>query len=142
MLEIRNGNLDESYRIPNESFKEVVTKEKVLTPEFSKFVLQRIPALADQFYGFLTTGKIFNNEKVRQAFNYAIDKDKIMRFVLNGQADTTGIYGVVPPAMPNYDVKRIKGYTFDLTKAKQLMEEAGYKDGKGFPEAVLQINSG
>ncbi|MEO8665170.1 MAG: ABC transporter substrate-binding protein [Ignavibacteria bacterium] len=141
-LEFQNGTLDESYRIPNESFKEIVTPQKTLTPQFEKFVLQRVPALADQFYGFLTTGKVFNNEKVRQAFNYAIDKDKIMKFVLNGQADTTGIYGVVPPAMPGYDVKRIKGYSFDLAKAKLLMEEAGYPNGKGFPEALLQINSG
>ncbi|MDQ3194498.1 MAG: ABC transporter substrate-binding protein [Bacteroidota bacterium] len=142
MLEFRNGNLDECYRIPNESFKEVVNPQKSLTPEYTKFVLQRVPALADQFYGFLTTGKVFNNEKVRQAFNYAIDRDKIMKFVLNGQGDTTGIYGVVPPAMPDYDFKKIKGYTFDLTKAKELMEEAGFPNGKGFPEAVLQINSG
>ncbi|MBK8552448.1 MAG: ABC transporter substrate-binding protein [Ignavibacteria bacterium] len=142
MLEFQNGNLDESYRIPNESFKAVVNEQKNLTPEFSQFKLQKVPSLSLQFYGFLTTGKIFNNEKVRQAFNYAIDRDKILKFVLNGQAFMGAVYGIVPPPMPNYDVKKIKGYTFDLTKAKQLMAEAGYQDGKGFPDAVLQINSG
>lgn len=142
MLEFQNGNLDESYRIPNETFKAVVTPQKTLTPEYSQFVLQKVPSLSLQFYGFLTTGKIFNNEKVRQAFNYAIDRDKILKFVLNGQGFMGAVYGIVPPPMPNYDVKRIKGYNFDLQKAKQLMTEAGYPDGKGFPEAVLQINSG
>lgn len=142
MLEFQNGNLDESYRIPNESFKSVVTPEKKLTPEYSKFVLQKVPSLSLQFYGFLVTGKIFNNEKVRQAFNYAIDRDKILKFVLNGQGYMGAIYGIVPPPMPNYDVKKIKGYEFNLEKAKQLMAEAGYPDGKGFPDAVLQINSG
>lgn len=142
LLEFRNGNLDECYRIPNESFKEIVTLQKTLTPEYDKFVLQKVPSLAIQFYGFLVTGKIFNNEKVRQAFNYAIDREKILKFVLNGQGYMGAIYGIVPPSMPNYDVTKIKGYTFDLPKAKQLMAEAGYPDGKGFPEAVLQINSG
>lgn len=142
LLEFRNGNLDECYRIPNESFKEIVTLQKTLTPEYDKFVLQKVPSLAIQFYGFLVTGKIFNNEKVRQAFNYAIDREKILKFVLNGQGYMGAIYGIVPPSMPNYDVTKIKGYTFDLPKAKQLMSEAGYPDGKGFPEAVLQINSG
>lgn len=142
LLEFRNGNLDECYRIPNESFKAIVTPEKTLTPEFSQFKLQKVPSLAIQFYGFLTTGKIFNNEKVRQAFNYAIDRNKIIKFVLNGQGYMEAIYGIVPPAMPNYDYKQIKGYGFDLTKARQLMAEAGYPDGKGFPDAVLQINSG
>lgn len=142
LLEFRNGNLDECYRIPNESFREMVTPQKTLTPDYSKFKLQKVPSLALQFYGFLTTGKIFNNEKVRQAFNYAIDREKILKFVLNGQGFMGAIYGIVPPSMPNYDVKKIQGYTFDLTKAKQLMSEAGYPDGKGFPDAVLQINSG
>ncbi|MDZ4712717.1 MAG: ABC transporter substrate-binding protein [bacterium] len=142
LLEFRNGNLDECYRIPNESFREIVTPQKTLTPSYSQFRLQKVPSLAIQFYGFLTTGKIFNNEKVRQAFNYAIDREKILKFVLNGQGFMGAVYGIVPPSMPNYEVEKIKGYTFDLTKARQLMEEAGYKDGKGFPEAVLQINSG
>ena len=142
MLEFQNGNLDESYRIPNESFKAVVNQDKKLTPEYSQFVLQKVPSLSLQFYGFLTTGKIFNNEKVRQAFNYAIDRDKILKFVLNGQGYMGAVYGIVPPPMPNYDVKKINGYKFDLQKAKQLMTEAGYPEGKGFPDAVLQINSG
>ncbi|MDQ3022194.1 MAG: ABC transporter substrate-binding protein [Bacteroidota bacterium] len=142
MLEFQNGNLDESYRIPNETFKNVVTLQKTLTPEYAQFKLQKVPSLSLQFYGFLTTGKIFNNEKVRQALNYAIDREKILKFVLNGQGYMGAIYGIVPPAMPDYDVKKIKGYSFDLQKAKQLMIEAGYPDGKGFPDAVLQINSG
>jgi peptide/nickel transport system substrate-binding protein len=142
MLEFQNGNLDESYRIPNETFKSVVSPQKTLTAEYEKFKLQKVPSLSIQFYGFLNTGKIFNNEKVRQAFNYAIDREKILKFVLNGQGYMGAIYGVVPPSMPNYEVQKIKGYNFDLQKAKQLMTEAGYPDGKGFPEAVLQINSG
>lgn len=141
-LEFRNGNLDESYRLPNESFKEIVTPEKTLQPEYSKFILQKKPTLAIQFYGFLTTGKIFNNEKVRQAFNYAIDRNKILKFVLNGQGFMGAVYGIVPPSMPNYEYTKTKGYEFDLEKAKKLMEEAGYPGGKGFPDAVLQINSG
>ncbi|MEZ4823220.1 MAG: hypothetical protein R2942_12745 [Ignavibacteria bacterium] len=41
MLEFQNGNLDECYRIPNESFKAIVTPEKTLTPEYSQFILQK-----------------------------------------------------------------------------------------------------
>src|SRR5207244_311305 len=66
LLEFTNGTIDESYRIPTELFKSIVTEKKTLTPEYSKYILQRIPSLAVQFYGFLTNGKIFNNIKVRQ----------------------------------------------------------------------------
>ncbi len=49
---------------------------------------------------------------------------------------------MVPPVMPNYDAKLIKGYSFDLPKAKQLMSDAGFPGGKGFPEVTLNINEG
>ncbi len=142
LLEFRRGNLDESYRIPSESFKDVVDANKQLTPEFSKFQLQRVPSLSVQFYGFLTTSKLLGNVKLRQAINYAIDRDKITKFVLNGQSSYPGVYGIVPPAMPGYDFKSIKGYSYDKEKAKQLLSEAGYPDGKGLPDIVLQINEG
>jgi len=142
LLEFKNGNIDESYRIPTELFKAVVNDDKTLTPEYSKFILQRTPSLTIQYYGFLVSGRIFDDFKVRQAFNYAIDRDKIIKYVLNGQAAGTGIYGIVPPVMPNYNAKNIKGYSFDLEKAKQLMREAGYPDGKDFPEVTLNINEG
>jgi peptide/nickel transport system substrate-binding protein len=142
LLEFKNGTIDESYRIPNELLRSVVNEDGItLTPEYSKYKLQRTNALADQYYGFLTNGKIFNDVRVRQAFNYAVDREKIVKYVLNGSG-TVGIYGIVPPGMPDYDTKSIKGYSFDLAKARQLMKEAGYPDGKGFPEVTLNINEG
>jgi oligopeptide transport system substrate-binding protein len=142
LLEFKNENLDESYRIPTELFKAVVNDDKTLTPEYSRFILQITPSLTIQYYGFLTTSKTFSNVRVRQAFNYAIDRDKIIKYVLNGQAAGPGIYGIVPPVMPNYNAKIIKGYSYDLDKARKLMLEAGYPDGKGFPEVTLNINEG
>ncbi|MBW7855730.1 MAG: ABC transporter substrate-binding protein [Ignavibacteriales bacterium] len=142
LLEFKNGNLDECYRIPNEIFKEVVNENKELTPGWSQFVLQRVPTLAIQYYGMLVTSDLFKDKRVRQAINYAIDRDKIVRFVLNGQGYMGAVYGIVPPSMTNYDVEKIDGYEFNLQKAKDLMAEAGYPDGKGFPELSLQINAG
>ena len=142
LLEFKNGKLDECYQIPLESFKEVIDENKSLNPEYSKFILQRTPSLTIQYYGFLMTSEIFNNDKVRKAFNYAIDRSKIIKFVLNGQAAGGAFYGIVPPAMPDYDSEVIDGYEHDIVKAKELMKEAGYPDGTGFPEVTLQINEG
>lgn len=142
LLEFKNGNLYESYRIPNELFKSIVNEDKTLTPEYSQFTVQRKTALSTQYYGFLVTSKTFSDVRVRQAFNYAIDREKILKYVLNGSATDPAIYGMVPPVMPNYNAKQVKGYTFDLVKAKQLMTEAGYPGGKGFPEVTLNINEG
>jgi oligopeptide transport system substrate-binding protein len=142
LLEFKNGNLDASYRIPNELFQSVVNENKTLTQEYAKYILQRKNSLTIQYYGFLTTSKVFSDPKVRQAFNYAVDRSRILKYVLNGSASDPAIYGVVPPVMPNYNAKNIKGYNYDLQKARKLMEEAGFPGGKGFPEVTLNINEG
>jgi peptide/nickel transport system substrate-binding protein len=141
LLEFKNGNLDDSYRIPTELTTSIINEDGTLTPEYSKFVLQRQSAYASQYYGFLTSGKIFSEPKVRQAFNYAIDRDRIIKYVLKNTG-VPAVHGVVPPGMPGYDINNIKGYTFDLEKARQLMTEAGYPGGTGFPEVTLNINEG
>jgi oligopeptide transport system substrate-binding protein len=141
LLEFKNGNIDDCYRIPTELTQSVMNEDGTLTPEYSKFVLQRKNAYAIQYYGFLTSGKVFNNPKVRQAFNYAIDRDRIIKYVLKG-VGVSATHGIVPPSMPGYDINNIKGYSYDFEKAKQLLSEAGYPDGKGFPEVTLNINEG
>ena len=107
-----------------------------------KFVLERSPEMATQYYEFNLTKPPFNNFKVRQAFNYAIDRNKIIESVLKGEAYGPGINGICPPSFKGYDISEIKGYDFDAEKAKNLLVEAGYPDGKGFPKVKIELNSG
>ena len=67
----------------------------------------------------------FDKVKVRQALNYAIDKQRIVQ-LLNGRATVAN--QILPPLMPGYD-KDYQGYTYDPEKAKQLLTEAGFPDG-------------
>lgn len=140
--EFSNGGLEEVYRIPSEFFKQVVTEQHTLTPAYAKFRLHSIAALSTQYYGMLTTSAEFNDKRVRQAFNYAIDRDKIIRYVLLGQAAAPGTHGLVPGSIPGYDTSKVKGYSFDINKARTLMSEAGYPGGKGFPAVQIQLNAG
>ncbi|MGO4114861.1 ABC transporter substrate-binding protein [Rhizobium ruizarguesonis] len=78
--------------------------------------------------GYITLNtkvKPFENVKVRQALNMAINKDRISR-ILNGRA--TPANQPLPPLMPGYD-KAFTGYAYDVAKAKALLGEAGYPDG-------------
>ena len=64
----------------------------------------------------------FDNVKVRQAVNYAIDRDALVR-LFGGLANPTE--NVLPPTYPQY--KKITLYPHDLAKAKQLIQDAGAK---------------
>ncbi|MBW9117050.1 ABC transporter substrate-binding protein [Rhizobium cauense] len=72
-----------------------------------------------------TKVKPFDNVKVRQAVNMAINKERITR-ILNGRA--TAANQPLPPLMPGYD-KGFSGYAYDVAKAKALLAEAGFTDG-------------
>lgn len=78
--------------------------------------------------GYITLNtkvKPFDNVKVRQAVNMAVNKQRITR-ILNGRA--TPANQPLPPLMPGYD-KSYTGYAFDVAKAKALLAEAGFADG-------------
>lgn len=142
LLEFRQGNLDESYRIPSEFFGEIVSGDKKPVGDYEKYVLLSVPAMSSQFYGLMTQSDVFKDVRVRQAFSYAIDRERIIKFVLKGQANAPAHNGIVPPSMPGYRSDLIKGYSYDRDKARKLLAEAGYPDGKGFPELTLQLNAG
>lgn len=64
--------------------------------------------------------------RVRQAINYAIDRDTIIQTVIQGKAYPA--VGVLPSSIQGYNDK-VTTYSYDPEKAKSLLEEAGYEDG-------------
>lgn len=77
---------------------------------------------------------IFKEEKVRQAMNYAIDKNAFVQVLYAGYGEVAT--SCIPAAIEGY--KEQKVYDFDLDKAKSLMKEAGYENGF---EATLWCDS-
>ncbi len=63
----------------------------------------------------------FDNLKVRQAVNMAINKDRVVRLINNRAAPASQ---ALPPAMPGYNPDN-KGYAYDPDGAKKLLAEAG-----------------
>lgn len=83
----------------------------------------------------------FDNKKVRQAINYALDRTKIVEKAFNEQA-IPGTYGITPPVFKDYDITKINGYDFNIQKAKKLLQQAGYPNGKNFPTVTIYTNKG
>ena len=69
--------------------------------------------------------KPFDDVKVRQAVNMAINKDRIVR-IINGRAVPAN--QPLPPLMPGYD-ESYEGFAYDPEKAKALLAEAGLAEG-------------
>ena len=76
----------------------------------------------------------FDNVKVRQAVNMAINKDRIVKLI-NGR--TAPANQALPPSMPGYN-KDQKGYAYDVEAAKKLMTDAG--QGAGFATELYVMN--
>jgi len=89
------------------------------------------------FYEFNTTIEPFTDARVRRALAYAIDRDKIVKLVT--KAGEPPAYSVVAPDPNGYQAEALFGY--DVAKAQQLLAEAGYPNGAGFPAAEILYNT-
>ncbi|MBA3704407.1 MAG: ABC transporter substrate-binding protein [Bacteroidetes bacterium] len=139
----QNGDLSLILGLPSESIKDMVENQIAdFQNKPPKYVLERSPEMISQYYIFNLGKEPFNNVKVRRAFSYAIDRNKIVENVLKGEAYGPGVNGVSPPSFQKYDITKITGYNFDPEKAKKLLAEAGYPNGKGFPKVKIELNSG
>lgn len=137
--EFLTGNLSESFGIPTERFTEVLDSARHPKPEFAKYQVQAAPAMLTWFLDFNNQMAPFNNADVRRAFNYAVDREKLVRFVLLNSPYAPAVHGLVPPVFNGYPIDSVKGYNYNPTEAKRLLAQAGYPDGKGFPEVTLHI---
>ena len=85
--------------------------------------------LVDTDYLFMDTQQPnsgpLSKPAVRQALEYAIDKDNILKIVHGAGVKADCIF---PPDMPGYDTN-CHPYSFDSAKAKQMLSDAGYPNG-------------
>jgi peptide/nickel transport system substrate-binding protein len=89
------------------------------------------------FLGMNVNFKPWDNQKVRQAVAYAIDREGIIRGVLGGRAYE--LKGAVGPGQYAYDPELRPVYSYDAARARQLLAEAGYPNGV---DVEIQSSSG
>jgi len=101
-------------------------------PDFHRF-----DYLATYFFRFNLTRKPFNDLRVRKALALAIDRERIVTFITRGGEKPVNCF--VPPGIPNYTSPR--GLPHDPQLARQLLREAGYDSGKGFPRVEYHLHA-
>jgi oligopeptide transport system substrate-binding protein len=143
-LEFRQQRLDFINDI-DASFKdEILTKTGGLKKNWQgKIELHKHPYLNIEYIGILVDEKndlVKNSplrlQKIRQAINYGFNRRKMMLYLRNS-IGTAAESGFVPAGLPSFDSTIVKGYRYDVEKAKQLLQEAGYPGGKNLPAIKL-----
>ena len=81
------------------------------------------------YYGFNLDTTPFDNLKVRQAINYAIDKQTLIDEI-NSEFGYNKVVaeGPTPPSMIGYN-SSLTGYSYDVLEAQSLLSQAGYPEG-------------
>ena len=127
-------------------------KDEVLTPDGElreslqdKIRLQKIPFVKTDYIGILVDdsimqGHALSDRRVRQALNYAVDRESMVRYLRNNAVFEAG-HGFIPRGLPSHDTTANYGYDFDLAKARTLLAEAGFPGGEGLPELELSTTS-
>ncbi|GAA5543718.1 MULTISPECIES: ABC transporter substrate-binding protein [Brucella/Ochrobactrum group] len=75
--------------------------------------------------------------KVRQAIAHAIDRDFVVKTIFLGYAKTST--GPVPRYDNQFYTRDVPSYPFDVAKANELLDEAGYKRGGGGTRFALKL---
>lgn len=143
-LLFRQGLLDFMNEIDPTFKDEVLTKKGQLKSQWQgKIILSTHPYLNTEYLGILidTTNPLVKSSPlrfraVRQAINYGFDRRKMMLYLRNSLG-TPAESGFVPAGMPGFDSAIVKGYHYDPVRARQLLAEAGYPEGKGLPSIHL-----
>ncbi len=127
------------------SFKdEVLTKTGNLKKTWQgRINLHKHPYLNIEYLGILVDeqNELVKNsplrlQKIRQAINYGFNRKKMMLYLRNS-IGIAAESGFVPAGLPSFDSVAVKGYHYDVNKARQLLAEAGFPEGKGLPAIKL-----
>lgn len=147
-MEFVKGNLDFFNGVDGSYRNDILTKTGKLTSKYrEKFIMNSRPYLNTEYLGILVDTNIaivkhspLRFLKVRKAINYAIDKHKLIKYLRNG-VGTPGSAGFIPKGMPGFDDSKVKGYMYDPAKSRRLLAEAGFPNGRGLPEIVLNTTT-
>lgn len=143
-VEFKDGELDMISGLNENEKDELINMDGELNEALRDMAyLQKNPWLNTDYLGILVDERFdvvktspLQHKLVRQAIGYSIDTKSLIKYMRNniGIPATTGF---IPMGMPGYNDYAIKGFTYDLNKAKQLLNEAGYSDFSEIPKITL-----
>jgi len=116
-IALENGEIDVAYPIGIEDFERMEEDEDI--------TFSLTPAYRTLSFAINVNKEPFKDEKVRQAINYAVDKDSLSEEILKGAAKPLK----APIGSPLGGYSEVGEYEYDPEKAKELLDEAGIEEG-------------
>jgi oligopeptide transport system substrate-binding protein len=143
-LLFRQGSIDFINDIEASFKDEMLSKRGLLRDKWQgKVLLHKHAYLNTEYLGILVDAdneavknSPLKQKLIRQAINYGFDRRKLMLYMRNS-IGTPAEQGMIPAGLPGFDSANFNGYTYNPEKAKQLLMEAGFPNGKGLPEITL-----
>ena len=142
-LEFVKGNLDFMNSLDASYKDEILTLDGRLKEKYADRIdMVSVPYLNTEYLGFNMEGEKLNvkGEKaklIRQAISCGFDRRKMMKYLRNN-IGAPGVGGFIPKGLPGYSEC---GYEYDPDRARRLLAEAGYPNGKGLPTLKLSTTS-
>lgn len=128
------GEVDVTHTVPGPEIPRLEeTGELHIFPEFGTY-----------YYIFQTEKAPFDDVRVRKALTMAVDREALVTSVTQG--GQLPAYAFVPSGIPEHDGSDFRAnggdyFAYDPEMAKQLLAEAGYPDGAGFPSVEILYNT-
>ncbi len=129
----RAGEVD---AVTNAAFEPLAIK--LLAP-YEDF--RRTTYAALTYYSFNTAHEPFDDVRVREALTLGFDRERVSKDDLDGATEPAKRF--LPEAIPNASkpvVEKSELLEKDYDRARNLLAEAGFPDGEGFPRIILLIN--
>lgn len=117
--EFQKGNLEDTP-IPSRNYRQIIKS--------GNHIYVKRPMIGLRYYGLNTRVKPLNDRRVRQALIYAIDREALIQEVVLGRYALAR--GILPPGTQGFNPK-LTGYPYDPQKARELLSQAGYPEGRG-----------
>lgn len=124
---LQAGEADFIYPVPTEQADSITGQGGI--------EVESKPSIVVRYMAMNTLKEPYNDIKVRQALNYAIDKEAFNKVVLNGHGKE--LDSIIAPNTQFYSKQET--YDFNIEKAKDLLKEAGFV--KGFKAKIWGANS-
>lgn len=139
MQNFLQGNID-YVTLDKDYFPMALDYTGKLSKEYAKknIQLHTIPSLTYYWLSFNMNHELLGkNLKLRQAIAHAIDRNKFVELFTNNVGLKAN--SIFPPGIPGYDPTVTPPFDFNIEKAKFLLKEAGYPEGKGLPQLSYDV---